>query len=97
MFMLRIAGRNPRRRKNRDHRHQLLRVKLAGVVQTFVVVFLIIVGIMLVTGSFMSGEVSNMEPFFTGTTACSPCSSVVVTVPLRRLRRDSAGLAKSST
>ncbi|MGO1861539.1 MAG: APC family permease [Agrococcus casei] len=53
-------------------------VKLAGVVQTFVVVFLIIVGIMLVTGSFMSGEVSNMEPFFTGTTGLF---TVLIVVP----------------
>ncbi|TFB77550.1 APC family permease [Cryobacterium flavum] len=41
-------------------------VKLAGVVQTFVVLFLLIVGAMLVLGSFTGGSTVHMEPFFTG-------------------------------
>lgn len=40
-------------------------IKVAGVVQTFVVLFLVVVGILLVTGSFMNGTVTHMEPFFT--------------------------------
>ncbi|TFD75966.1 APC family permease [Cryobacterium psychrophilum] len=41
-------------------------VKLAGVVQTFVVLFLLIIGAMLVFGSFTGGSATHMEPFFTG-------------------------------
>ncbi|GGL95003.1 APC family permease [Glutamicibacter protophormiae] len=39
-------------------------IKTAGVVQTFVVIFLFIIGAMLLTGSFAGGETRNMEPFF---------------------------------
>ncbi|MDJ0348613.1 APC family permease [Cryobacterium sp. PH29-G1] len=41
-------------------------VKLAGVVQTFVVLFLLIIGAMLVFGSFTGGSTTHMQPFFTG-------------------------------
>ena len=40
-------------------------IKAAGVVQTFVVLFLLIVGVMLVFGASTQGSVANMEPFFT--------------------------------
>lgn len=53
-------------------------VKLAGVVQTFVVVFLVVVGLMLMTGSFINGSVSNMEPFFTNPTGLF---TVLIVVP----------------
>ena len=41
-------------------------VKLASMVQTFVVWFLIIVGLMLLTGGFVGGSLENTEPLFTG-------------------------------
>lgn len=44
----------------------ILGVKLAGVAQTFVVLLLLIIGLMLVFGSFTGGSTENMEPFFTG-------------------------------
>ncbi|WP_028280389.1 APC family permease [Arthrobacter sp. H5] len=44
----------------------ILGVKLAGVAQTFVVLLLLIIGLMLVFGSFTGGSAENMEPFFTG-------------------------------
>lgn len=43
----------------------ILGVKVAGVIQTWVVIFLLIIGIMLITGAFVGGEVGNMEPWFT--------------------------------
>lgn len=54
-------------------------VKLAGVAQTFVVVFLLIIGLMLVLGSFTGGSAANMEPFFTG--GMSGFFAVLVVVP----------------
>ncbi|GAA4115261.1 APC family permease [Enteractinococcus coprophilus] len=39
--------------------------KVAGMVQTFVVLFLLLVGIMLITGAFTGGEARNLEPLFT--------------------------------
>lgn len=44
----------------------ILGVKQAGFAQTFVVLLLLIVGLMLVFGSFSGGSAANMEPFFTG-------------------------------
>lgn len=41
-------------------------VKVASLVQTFVVWFLIIVGLMLLTGGFVGGDLENTEPLFTG-------------------------------
>ena len=41
-------------------------VRHAGVAQTFVVLLLLVVGLMLVFGSFTGGSTANMEPFFTG-------------------------------
>ncbi|SDS20963.1 Amino acid transporter [Brevibacterium sandarakinum] len=41
-------------------------VKLASLVQTFVVSFLIIVAFLLLTGGLVGGEVANAEPLFTG-------------------------------
>lgn len=39
--------------------------KIAGMVQTFVVLFLLLVGVMLLTGVFTGGEAANLEPVFT--------------------------------
>ncbi|MEG2423099.1 APC family permease, partial [Glutamicibacter sp.] len=39
-------------------------IKTAGVVQTFVVLFLFVIGAMLLAGAFTGGESRNMEPFF---------------------------------
>ncbi|WP_262495330.1 APC family permease [Paeniglutamicibacter gangotriensis] len=39
-------------------------VKLAGVVQTFTVLFLLVIGALLIFGSFIGGEVQNMDPMF---------------------------------
>lgn len=39
-------------------------VKQAGVVQTFVVIFLLVIGLLLVFGSFIGGEVQHMQPLF---------------------------------
>ncbi|RBP62235.1 amino acid/polyamine/organocation transporter (APC superfamily) [Brevibacterium sanguinis] len=41
-------------------------VKIASLVQTFVVSFLIIVALLLLTGGLMGGEAANAEPLFTG-------------------------------
>ncbi|HCG56793.1 MULTISPECIES: APC family permease [Brevibacterium] len=41
-------------------------VKLASLVQTFVVSFLIIVAFLLLTGGLVGGETANAEPLFTG-------------------------------
>ncbi|MBE4718172.1 amino acid permease [Pseudarthrobacter sp. AB1] len=57
----------------------ILGVKLAGVAQTFVVVFLLIIGLMLVFGSFVGGSATNMEPFFTG--GLNGYFAVLVVVP----------------
>src|SRR5699024_6732499 len=38
--------------------------KIAGMVQTFVVLFLLLVGLMLITGAFTGGEARNLEPMF---------------------------------
>ena len=53
-------------------------VKVAGIVQTFVVIFLVLVGLMLVFGSFTNGSVENMEPFFTNATGLF---TVLIVVP----------------
>ncbi|QCY46250.1 Amino acid permease YhdG [Glutamicibacter creatinolyticus] len=44
-------------------------IKTAGIVQTFVVLFLFLIGAMLLTGAFTGGQASNMEPFFLNGTA----------------------------
>ncbi len=54
-------------------------VKIAGVAQTFVVLFLLVIGLMLVLGSFTGGSTSNMQPLFTGGTA--GFFAVLVVVP----------------
>lgn len=54
-------------------------VKLAGVAQTFVVLFLLIIGAILVLGSFTGGSTANMEPLFTG--GLAGYFSVLVVVP----------------
>ncbi|MGP5931350.1 APC family permease [Corynebacterium glyciniphilum] len=53
-------------------------IKTAGIIQTFVVLFLVIVGLLLTFGSGMSGSVSNMEPFFTN---ASGLFTVLIVVP----------------
>lgn len=40
-------------------------IKLAGVIQTFVVIFLLVVGLLLVTGSFAQGNTDHFAPLFT--------------------------------
>ncbi|WP_026545527.1 APC family permease [Arthrobacter sp. 35/47] len=57
----------------------ILGVKLAGTAQTFVVIFLLVIGLMLVFGSFTGGSASNMEPFFTG--GMNGYFAVLVVVP----------------
>lgn len=44
----------------------IIGVKQASVVQTFVVLFLLIIGAMMVVGAFTGGSAANMEPAFTG-------------------------------
>ncbi|NHU85649.1 amino acid permease [Kocuria sp. JC486] len=44
----------------------IIGVKQASVVQTFVVLFLLIIGAMMVFGAFTGGSAGNMEPAFTG-------------------------------
>ena len=56
----------------------ILGVKLASVAQTFVVLLLLVIGLMLVFGSFIGGSVDNMRPFFTGGTAGFVAVLVVV-------------------
>lgn len=54
-------------------------VKVAGTVQTFVVVFLFAIGALLVAGSFGGGEPANMEPLFVD--GMSGFLAVLVVVP----------------
>ncbi|GAB3547869.1 APC family permease [Arthrobacter tumbae] len=54
-------------------------VKLAGVAQTFVVLFLLIIGAVLVLGTFTGGSTENMQPLFTGGSA--GFFAVLVVVP----------------
>ncbi|WP_082697233.1 APC family permease [Kocuria rosea] len=54
-------------------------VKHASVVQIFVILFLLIVGLMMLFGAFTEGSVATMEPFFTPGTA--GFFLVLVTVP----------------
>lgn len=44
----------------------ILGVKIAGAAQIFVVIFLLIIGLLLILGSFTGGSTVNMEPFFDG-------------------------------
>lgn len=44
----------------------ILGIKLASAAQTFAVVFLLLIGLLLVTGSFIGGETGNLQPLFTG-------------------------------
>ena len=57
----------------------ILGVKFASVAQTFVVVLLLIIGLMLVFGSFTGGSADNMAPLVTGGTA--GFFAVLVVVP----------------
>ena len=57
----------------------ILGVKFASVTQTFVVLLLLVIGLMLIVGSFTGGSAENMEPFFTGGTA--GFFAVLVVVP----------------
>ncbi|MBJ7464458.1 MAG: APC family permease [Mycolicibacterium sp.] len=57
----------------------ILGVKFASVAQTFVVVLLLIIGLMLVFGSFTGGSIENMQPLITGGTA--GFFAVLVVVP----------------
>lgn len=54
-------------------------VKLASLVQTFVVSFLILVALMLLTGGLVGGEAVNAEPLFTG--GAAGFIAVVAVVP----------------
>ncbi len=53
--------------------------KMASVAQTFVVVLLLVIALMLVVGSFTGGSTENMQPFVTGGTA--GFFAVLVVVP----------------
>lgn len=53
-------------------------IKAAGIVQTFVVLFLIIVGLLLAFGSVTAGTLTNMQPMFTD---MSGLLTVLVVVP----------------
>ncbi|MBY0287891.1 MAG: APC family permease [Mycobacteriaceae bacterium] len=57
----------------------ILGVKFASVAQTFVVVLLLVIGLMLVFGSFTGGSTDNMQPFFTG--GAAGFFAVLVVVP----------------
>ena len=57
----------------------ILGVKFASVVQTFVVVLLLVIGLMLVFGSFTGGTTDNMQPLFTG--GLAGFFAVLVVVP----------------
>ncbi|SEH54293.1 Amino acid transporter [Mycolicibacterium rutilum] len=57
----------------------ILGVKMASVAQTFVVVLLLVIALMLVVGSFTGGSTENMQPFVTGGTA--GFFAVLVVVP----------------
>ena len=57
----------------------ILGVKFASVAQTFVVVLLLVIGLMLVFGSFTGGSTDNMQPLITGGTA--GFFAVLVVVP----------------
>ncbi|MBE1515147.1 APC family permease [Nesterenkonia halotolerans] len=53
-------------------------IKTAGLIQTFVVLFLVAVGLILTFGSFTGGSVSNMDPIFTDFTGVF---TVLIVVP----------------
>lgn len=57
----------------------ILGVKFASVVQTFVVVLLVIIALMLIVGAFTGGSTQDMQPLFTGGTA--GFIAVLVVVP----------------
>jgi amino acid transporter len=57
----------------------ILGVKFASVAQTFVVALLLVIGLMLIFGSFTGGSVANMQPLFTGGVA--GFFAVLVVVP----------------
>ncbi|WP_255220883.1 MULTISPECIES: APC family permease [Arthrobacter] len=54
-------------------------VKEAGVVQTFVVIFLLAIGLVMIAGAFTGGSTSNMEPWFHG--GMNGFFAVLVVVP----------------
>ena len=53
-------------------------IKAAGLAQTFVVLFLVLVGVLMAFGSGTNGSVSHMEPFFTDATGLF---TVLIVVP----------------
>lgn len=57
----------------------ILGIKLASAAQTFAVVFLLVIGLLLITGSFVGGETANFKPLFTG--GMSGFVTVLVVVP----------------
>ncbi|MBW8173603.1 amino acid permease [Ornithinimicrobium sp. Arc0846-15] len=54
-------------------------VRPAAVFQTIAVAFLLVVGLALITGAFVGGSISNMEPLFTG--GIGGMIAVLVAVP----------------
>ncbi|WP_347039337.1 APC family permease [Glutamicibacter halophytocola] len=54
-------------------------VKHAGALQTFVVIFLLAIGALLIAGSFVGGEAQNMQPLFSN--GMSGFFAVLVAVP----------------
>lgn len=57
----------------------ILGVKFASVAQTFVVLLLLVIGLMLLIGSFTGGSTDNMQPLFTG--GAAGFFAVLVVVP----------------
>lgn len=56
----------------------ILGIKLASAAQTFAVIFLLVIGALLVTGSFIGGDTGNLQPLFTGGVAGFVAVLVVV-------------------
>ena len=54
-------------------------VKEAGIVQNFVVLFLLAIGLVMIAGAFTGGSAQNMEPWFTG--GMNGFFAVLVVVP----------------
>ncbi|OAV51167.1 amino acid permease [Enteractinococcus helveticum] len=54
-------------------------IRTASLVQTFIVSFLLVVGVLLIVGVFVGGEPSNTQPLFTG--GASGIVAVMIAVP----------------
>lgn len=54
-------------------------IRTASMVQTFIVSFLLVVGVLLIVGVFVGGDTSNAQPLFTG--GASGIVAVMIAVP----------------